>query len=73
MHTLAKVITTLTILLFLICLASKEESPRKRRVKEQLTAGYFSYVWPPRKENVYYKISLIGTCECTLSFKGREI
>ena len=58
MHTLAKVITTLTILLFLICLASVEKSqrksPRKRRVKEQLAAGYFSYVWPPRKENAYY-------------------
>ena len=72
MHTLAKVITTLTILLFLICLASKEERVQGR-VKEQLAAGYFSYVWPPRKENVYYKISLIGTCECTLNFKGREI
>ena len=33
---------------------SQRKSPRKRRVKEQLAAGYFSYVWPPRKENVHY-------------------
>ena len=33
---------------------SQRKSPRKRRVKEQLAAGYFSHVWPPRKENVHY-------------------